>query len=386
MPPKKKRIAILGATGSIGQQSLQVIDAHPHRFEAVLLSAARSIDQLEADAHSFSVDAVLVEDLQARNTLSTRLKGQHTKVYPPEALAELLNVLNVDLVLVAVVGFAGLSPTLTAIAEGKSVALANKETLVAGGSLVMDAIRKHSVSIYPVDSEHSAIFQCLMGEMPETVDKIILTASGGPFCEVPAHQLQKITPKQALAHPNWSMGPKVSIDSATMMNKGLEVIEAHWLFDLPPERIEVLIHKQSWVHSLVQFVDGSQKAQLGPADMRLPIQLALSYPERLPLKCKPLELADVGGLSFAAPDTDRFPALSLCYAALRKGGNFPCALNAANESAVSAFLEEQLPFSEIVPLVADCLEKITYIAHPSYEELVHTDAQSRKMATELITI
>ena len=248
----------------------------------------------------------------------------------------------------------------------------------------MEALRRQQVPLYPVDSEHSAVFQCLMGESASAVDKIILTASGGCFWDTPAEQLRRITPAQALVHPNWTMGPKVSIDSATMMNKGLEVIEAHWLFDLPPQRIEVLIHRQSWVHSLVQFVDGSQKAQLGPADMRLPIQLALSYPERLPLKVQPLDMAAVGTLTFASPDPLRFPAVPLCYEALRRGGNLPCALNAANECAVAAFLQERLPFTKIVPIVEEVLEKMAYLSHPSYAELVHTDAQARRMATERI--
>ena len=381
---KKRRIAILGATGSIGQQALQVIDAYSDRFEATLLTARESIDRLASDAARFSPEAVLVEEQASRVKLASLLEGSRTKVYPPEDFADLLYELRIDLVLVAVVGFAGLGPTLTAIEAGKTIALANKETLVAGGKLVMDALRAKKVPLYPVDSEHSAIFQCLMGEPRAALDKIILTASGGAFWEKSTEEMRHITPEQALQHPNWKMGPKVSIDSATMMNKGLEVIEARWLFDLPAERIEVLIHRQSWVHALVQFVDGSQKAQLAPADMRIPIQLALSYPERLLLQLQPLDLAKIGELTFASPDHVRFPALPLCYEALARGGNFPCALNAANECAVAAFLKEQLPFIEIVPIVSGCLEKTTYIAHPSYEDLLHTDKESRRVVTELI--
>ena len=386
MTHKKRRIAVLGATGSIGRQALQVITEHSERFEATLLTAKRSVEQIVDEVERLSPSAVLIEEKESRVRLSSLLRNSQTKVYPPEALADLLHKLEIDIVLVAMVGFAGLQPTLTAIEAGKPIALANKETLVAGGEIVMAALREKNLPIYPVDSEHSAIFQCLIGEPLDSLKKIILTASGGTFWEKSTDELHHIKPSQALQHPNWEMGPKVSVDSATMMNKGLEVIEAHWLFNLSPSRIEVLIHRQSLVHSLVEFVDGSQKAQIGPSDMRIPIQLALSYPERLPLKVEPLQLEKVGSLTFTLPDSIRFPSLPLCYEVIEKGGNFPCALNAANECAVEAFLKEYLPFTEIVAVVASCLEKIAYIAHPSYEELLETDKESRRIATELIHV
>ena len=381
-----KRIAILGATGSIGQQALQVIAAHPARFQVTLLSAASNYQGLYEAALRFEPKALMMEEPEARKQLEQRLKSTDIRVHPTDSFAELLKEVPVDLVLVAVVGFAGLAPTLAAISAGKTIALANKETLVAGGHLVMQALKDHDVALYPVDSEHSAIFQCLMGEAPEAVDKLILTASGGPFWSKSHEEMKTVTLQMALKHPNWVMGKKVSIDSATMMNKGLEVIEARWLFSLTAEHIEVLVHRQSLVHSLVQFVDGSQKAQLGPTDMRIPIQFAMSYPERLPLDVKPVQLGSVGTLLFENPDHERFPALGLCYAALRSAGNMPCALNAANECAVAAFLAQQISFVQIARVVAECLEKIGYLGNPSYLELASTDAHARRIAEGIIAV
>ena len=384
LPPKKKRIAILGATGSIGQQALEVVRAHSDRFEVSLLSA-RSQEQLLYEASlEFGPQALLVEEESARKRLKNRLHPRGPKVYSTDDFAELVYELPIDLVIVAVVGFAGLAPTLSAIEAGKPIALANKESLVAGGSLVMEAARSKGVPIYPIDSEHSAIFQCLVGEEKTSIKKLILTASGGPFWEMPSDQMSKIRPSEALRHPTWTMGPKVTVDSATMMNKGLEIIEAYWLFGVPLAQIEVLVHRQSWVHSLVEFVDGSQKAQLGPSDMRLPIQFAMSYPERLPLQLKPFLLSAMQDLSFEAPDEERFPSIRLAREALSTGGNIPCALNAANECAVAAFLEERLPFTEIMPLIASCLEKISYTSHPNYAYIQSTDTQSRVITEQLI--
>ncbi len=389
MANERKKIAILGATGSVGQQALQVIAEHADLFEVTLLAAHSKWEQLYADALRFRPQALMVTEAEAMAHLTNRLQEEDPspaiRVYPLESFATVLKAVPIDLVLVAVVGFAGLAPTLDAIAAGKTIALANKEALVAGGSLVMEALKQHDTKLYPVDSEHSAIFQCLMGEDKEAVQSLTLTASGGPFWSRAEEDMHAITPEMALAHPNWDMGAKVSIDSATMMNKGLEVIEAYWLFGLPLEKIKVVVHRQSWVHALVQFIDGSQKAHLGPADMRLPIQFALSYPERISSSVPLLDLSAVRDLSFEAPDYQRFPALPLCYDTLEQGGNKPCALNAANECAVTAFLDGDLSFMGIVPVVTTCLQKIDCIERPSYIELAHTDAEARKITQELIT-
>ena len=379
----KKRIAILGVTGSIGEQALKVIRAHSNRFELRLIAAHSRSDRLAEIATEFRPDATLVASPEARDRLCAALEPQGLRVYDTSDFDELIGTLAIDLVVVAVVGFAGLAPTLSAIRAGKDVALANKEALVAGGALVRAAVRQYGVALLPIDSEHSAIFQCLLGEPRNSIKKLILTASGGPFWDAPTESLDKVTPAQALNHPTWKMGPKISIDSATMMNKGLEIIEAHWLFDIPLERIEVLIHRQSWVHSLVEFVDGSLKAQLGPSDMRLPIQLALSYPDRLPLNVEALKLEQIGSLSFEPPDELRFPALRIAREAITKGGNIPCALNAANECAVEAFLQNRISFTEITQLTEACLEQIHYIAQPSYSEIVETDAESRSIIHKL---
>ena len=383
MSPPKKHIAILGATGSIGTQALEVIRAHSDLFELRLISAHSQVDLLAEIAAEFRPDATLVALPEARKRLRAQLEPEGLNVYDTADFDELIQTLSIDLVLVAVVGFSGLAPTLSAIREGKDIALANKEAIVAGGALVTEALRRHGVQLLPIDSEHSAIFQCLLGESRSSVQKLILTASGGPFWTTPSERLAQVQPADALKHPTWKMGPKVSIDSATMMNKGLEIIEAHWLFDIPLERIEVLVHRQSWVHSLVEFVDGSLKAQLGPSDMRLPIQLAMSYPNRLPLDVEPLQLDKLKDLSFEAPDEERFPALRIAREAMVAGGNIPCALNAANECAVEAFLQGRISFTKITQLTEACLEKIHYIAQPNYADIFDTDTQSRSIMQQL---
>ena len=374
---RKKRIAVLGATGSIGTQALEVIAAHRDHFEAPLLMANENIAPLRRSAMRCGAEALLVAHPQARAKLQAEA-GHTLHILSPDALEEALCRLEIDLVLVALVGFAGLRPTLQAISAKKDIALANKETLVVAGHLVMKEAKRQGVKILPVDSEHSALFQCLLGESEHSIDKVILTASGGPFWQKKEVNFAEITPQQALTHPNWTMGAKISVDSATMLNKGFEVIEAHWLFSLPASRIEVLVHKESIVHALIKFVDGSYKAHLGAPDMRVPIQLAFSYPKRLPLDVPALSIRQLQALSFEAPDDQRFPALPLAYEVLRKGGNTACILNAANECAVQAFLAGHISFSNIIPLSKTCLQEIPYLAHPSYDELLETDTKTRQ--------
>jgi len=351
----KKRIAILGSTGSIGRQCLEVISKHPDHFEAEILTALDNSDALIQQALKIQPNAVVIADPAHYSKVNRALSPHSIKVFSgEESLCEVVSWESVNLVLNALVGFSGLAPTLAAIKAGKSVALANKESLVAGGHLVMNAAIAGNIPIIPVDSEHSAIFQCLCGEK-SPIEKLILTASGGPFFRTPAHELPYIRKEQALNHPNWTMGEKVTIDSATMMNKGLEVIEAHRLFGLPTSKIDVLVHPQSIIHSMVQFEDGAVKAQMSHPDMRIPIQYALSFPRRLPLDTPRLQFEALRHLDFFPLEPEKFPSLALAYYALEQGGNMPCALNAANEIAVKAFLEERIPFHHIPQVIEKTL-------------------------------
>jgi 1-deoxy-D-xylulose-5-phosphate reductoisomerase len=351
-------IAILGSTGSIGRSSLEVIEAMPDRFRVTCLTAHRNTGLLAEQVRRFRPRTVVVTDPACAGPLRTLVDGSTEVLCGDDALLEVVAHENVDIVISALVGFAGLHPTLRAIEAGKDIALANKETLVVGGELVMAKVRAHNVRLLPVDSEHSAILQCLQGEDLHAVNRLILTASGGPFLNTPRDQMADITPARALKHPTWTMGAKITIDSATLMNKGLEVIEAHWLFGLPPERIEVIVHPQSIIHSMVEFVDGSVKAQLGVPDMKLPIQYALTYPERPPSTFKRVDFAALGQLTFQEPDVDRFPCLSLAFRAMRDGGSAPAVMNAANEVAVGLFLEGRIGFSAIPELIAQAMDAI----------------------------
>lgn len=378
----KKRIAILGSTGSVGVQALEVIAQCPQDFEVEMLAARRNVDLLIAQARRHLPNAVVITDPAFYLTLKDALKPLPVKVFAGNrALEEALALPSVDIVLNAIVGIAGLLPTLAAIDAGKTIALANKETLVAAGELIRRRAIQKNVSIIPVDSEHSAIFQCLAGE-PSPPEKVILTASGGPFLNTPLEKLPQVTKNEALRHPQWQMGSKITIDSATMMNKGFEVIEARWLFDLPPERIEVVVHPQSIVHSLVQFADGALKAQMGVPDMRLPIAYALSHPHRLPLALPRCNLAEAGALTFLPPDMHKFPCLQFAYDALGAGGVACCALNAANEAAVAAFLADRIPFVQIARIVEQCLARHTPAASPALEDYLAADTQARQMAEE----
>ncbi len=380
-PPK--RIAILGSTGSIGTQALQVIAAHPDHFQVEVLTAQHNADLLIEQSLAFRPNVVVIGNEDLYDKVFAALDPAGVKVYTgPKALNSVVEMDTVDLVLTALVGYAGLQPTLRALAAGKPIALANKETLVVAGELVTRLAREKGVNIYPVDSEHSAIFQCLVGEFHNPIEKLILTASGGPFRGKDRQYLRTVTKAQALKHPNWSMGAKVTVDSATLMNKGLEVIEARWLFNVEAARIEVVVHPQSIVHSLVQFEDGSIKAQMGLPDMKLPIQYALGFPHRLPSDFPRFDFTRYPSLTFEPPDTDTFVNLSLAYQALGQGGNMPCILNAANEVAVQAFLREQVGFLEIPDVVATCMAKVPYIAHPAYEDYVQTDRETRRLAGE----
>ena len=380
-PPK--RIAILGSTGSIGTQALQVIAAHPDHFQVEVLTAQHNADLLIEQSLAFRPNVVVIGNEDLYDKVFAALDPAGVKVYTgPKALGSVVEMDTVDLVLTALVGYAGLQPTLRALAAGKPIALANKETLVVAGELVTRLAREKGVNIYPVDSEHSAIFQCLVGEFHNPIEKLILTASGGPFRGKDRQYLRTVTKAQALKHPNWSMGAKVTVDSATLMNKGLEVIEARWLFNVEASQIEVVVHPQSIVHSLVQFEDGSIKAQMGLPDMKLPIQYALGYPHRLPSDFPRFDFTRYPSLTFEKPDTDTFVNLALAYKALGQGGNMPCILNAANEVAVQAFLREQIGFLEIPDVVAGCMAKVPYIAHPVYEDYVQTDRETRRLAGE----
>ncbi len=385
MEEQKKRIAILGSTGSIGTQALDVIQSHPDYFEVEVLTAQNNADLLIAQAKKFKPNAVVIANEDHYAKVKEALISEDVKVFAGEnALEAVVQMDSIDLVLTALVGFSGLKPTMKAIEAGKDIALANKETLVVAGELVTTLARQKGVNIFPVDSEHSAIFQCIVGEFHNPIEKIILTASGGPFRGRKKEELKNVTKAQALKHPNWTMGAKVTIDSATLMNKGLEVIEAKWLFGVKTEQIEVVVHPQSIIHSLVQFRDGSIKAQLGLPDMRLPIQFAMAYPERLDSDFPRFDFSKYPSLTFEKPDTESFRNLALAFEALGRGGNMPCVLNAANEVAVAEFLSEKVGFLEMTDLVEECLGKMNFIPKPSFDDYLQTDKETRIRAKELI--
>jgi 1-deoxy-D-xylulose-5-phosphate reductoisomerase len=381
----KKHIAILGSTGSIGTQALEVIAANPENFEVEVLTAQNNAELLIQQAKEFKPNAVVIVNEDFYPQVKDALVPLDIKVFAGEkSLASIVQMDSIDIVLTALVGYSGLKPTIKAIEAGKNIALANKETLVVAGELITQLAREKGVNIYPVDSEHSAIFQCLVGEFDNPIEKIILTASGGPFRGKKRHELKSVTKAQALKHPNWTMGAKVTIDSASLMNKGLEVIEAKWLFGLKPEQIEVIVHPQSIVHSLVQFRDSSIKAQLGLPDMRLPIQFALGYPQRLKADYPRFDFTQYPSLTFEPPDTETFRNLALAFQAMAKAGNMPCVLNAANEIAVQEFLKDNIGFLQMSEVVERCLEKITYVSKPTFEDYVVTDTETRQLAGELI--
>lgn len=383
---QKKGIAILGSTGSIGTQALEVIEAYPEFFDLQVLTAGKNASLLIDQARKYKPNTVVIGDESAYTFVKDALREEDIHVYTGEdALCQVVESGEVDCVLTALVGYAGLRPTLRAIGAGKTIALANKETLVVAGELVTRMAREKGVNIYPVDSEHSAIFQCLVGEFHNPIEKIYLTASGGPFRGWTSEQLKTVTKAQALKHPNWSMGAKITIDSATLMNKGLEVIEAKWLFNLQPEQIDVIVHPQSIVHSLVQFEDGSMKAQMGLPDMKLPIQFALTYPDRFPTQFPRFDFAAYPNLTFEKPDRKIFKNLDLAYRAMETGGTAACMLNAANEVAVDAFLNEQISFDTIARINQETLTSLISIPNPTYDDYVQSDAEARSFAQKLIS-
>jgi 1-deoxy-D-xylulose-5-phosphate reductoisomerase len=381
----KKHIAILGSTGSIGTQALEVIAAHPEAFEVEVLTAQSNWELLVQQALQFKPNAVVIVNEDHYGAVKDALGKEDIKVYAGEkSLSSIVEMETIDLVLTALVGYSGVKPTLKAIEAGKNIALANKETLVVAGELITRKAREKGVNIYPVDSEHSAIFQCIVGEFQNRIEKIVLTASGGPFRGKKREELMTVTKGQALRHPNWTMGAKVTIDSASLMNKGLEVIEAKWLFGLKPEQVEVIVHPQSIIHSFVQFEDGSMKAQLGLPDMRLPIQFAMTYPHRLPADFPRFDFVKYPALTFEKPDTETFRNLALAFEALQRGGNMPCVLNAANEVAVAEFLKDKVGFLEMSEIVEQCLAKLDYIKNPGFDDYVNTDKETRIRAYEMI--
>lgn len=376
-----KKIAILGSTGSIGTQTLEVIEQHPNRFQVEVLTAQNSADLLIEQALKWNPSHVVIGNELQFQKVKEALSSKNIQVHTgSKSLEDLVQLDSIDIVLTALVGYAGLLPTIKAIEAKKTIALANKETLVVAGALIMPLAAKMGVPILPVDSEHSAIFQCLMGEAHNPIEKIILTASGGPFRGYKRADLEKVGRAQALKHPNWSMGAKITIDSASLMNKGLEVIEAAWLFDLTADQIDVVVHPQSIVHSLVQFEDGSIKAQLGLPDMKLPIQFALGYPNRIPANFPRFDFKNYANLSFEEADVDTFKNLGLAFQALGKGGNMACLLNAANEIAVDSFLKEEISFLEMSQLNEYCMSEGTFLASPSLEDYIETDQLSRHLA------
>lgn len=383
--PRPKHIAVLGSTGSIGTQALEVIEAHPDRFRIEVLTAGNNATLLREQAIKYKPNAVVICNEAEYAALKDELFPMGIKVYcGADAMAEVVEMEEIDVVLTALVGFAGLKPTLKAIEAGKHIALANKETLVVAGELVTAAARRKGVNIYPVDSEHSAIFQCLVGEFHNPIEKLILTASGGPFRGKKRQDLIHIKPEQALKHPNWEMGAKITIDSASLMNKGLEVIEAKWLFGVEPDAIDVVVHPQSIVHSFVQFEDGSVKAQMGPPDMKLPIQYALSYPDRYRSDFPRLDFALHPSLTFEEPDVKTFRNLGLAYEAMKRGGGAPCVLNAANEVAVDAFLNRRLTFLDMSDLLEQCLEEMPHRDHPTLADYFEIDTETRHLAAEKV--
>lgn len=379
----RKQIAILGSTGSIGTQALQVIEEHPDLYEVYALTANNKVDLLVEQARKFHPEAVVIANEDKYPQLKEALADMPVKVYAgADALCQIVESRPIDIVLTAMVGYAGLRPTMNAIKAGKTIALANKETLVVAGELINRLAGEYHAPILPVDSEHSAVFQCL--EMNNPVHKVILTASGGPFRTYTMEQLRTVTKEQALRHPNWHMGAKITIDSASMMNKGFEVIEAKWLFGVRPDQIEVVVHPQSVIHSMVEFEDGAVKAQLGVPDMRLPIQYAFSYPKREPLSGERLDFSKYNTLTFEKPDTDRFRNLALAYEALHRGGNMPCIVNAANEVVVAAFLKDQISFLGMSDVIEKAMVRVPFIQNPDYADYVETDAETRRIAAELV--
>lgn len=382
---KKKQIAILGSTGSIGSQALQVVAEHPDLYEVYALTANNSVEQLIQQARQFMPEAVVIANENKYEELKQALSGLPIKVYAGvEALCQVVESGPIDIVLSAMVGYAGLKPTINAIKARKQIALANKETLVVAGELINSLANTYKAPILPVDSEHSAIFQCLAGEFDNPIEKIILTASGGPFRTCSLEQLSLVKKEQALKHPNWEMGAKITIDSASMMNKGFEVIEAKWLFGVRPDQIEVVVHPQSVIHSMVQFEDGSVKAQLGMPDMRLPIQYAFSYPYRIKSSFERIDFTKCTNLTFEQPDTKRFRNLALAYEAMNKGGNMPCIVNAANEVVVAAFLRDEIGFLQMSDVIEQTMCKVSYINQPDHDDYVATDAEARRIAAGLI--
>lgn len=379
----KKQIAILGSTGSIGTQALQVIEEHPDLYEVYALTANNKVDKLIEQARKFMPEAVVIANEDKYQVLKDALADLPIKVYAgAEALCEIVESGPINIVLTAMVGYAGLKPTINAIKAGKTIALANKETLVVAGELITELAQQYRTPILPVDSEHSAIFQCL--EMNNPISKVILTASGGPFRTFTMEQLATVTKEQALKHPNWSMGAKITIDSASMMNKGFEVIEAKWLFGVKPEQIEVVVHPQSVIHSMVEYMDGAVKAQLGVPDMRLPIQYAFSYPKRETLSGERLDFMKCSALTFEAPDTKRFRNLAFAYYAMNRGGNMACILNAANEVVVASFLKDQISFLGMSDVIEMTMDRVAFINNPTYNDYVETDAIARRIAAELV--
>ncbi len=382
---EKKRVAVLGSTGSIGTQTLEVISKHPDQFEVEVLTANNQIGKLVQQCRTFLPNTVVIGNKDKYHQLQEALKDLPIKVYAgDQAIAQVVEMGTVDIVLTAMVGFAGLLPTINAIKAGKVIALANKETLVVAGDIITELAAKNRIPILPVDSEHSAIFQCLAGEFHNPIEKIYLTASGGPFRGKNTAFLSNVTPEQALNHPNWEMGNKITIDSASMMNKGLEVIEARWLFGLKPEQIDVIVHPQSIVHSIVQFTDGSMKAQMGLPDMRLPIQYALTYPDRFTSDFPRFNFMDYPNLSFEKPDRQTFRNLSIAYDAMHTGGNMPCIMNAANEVAVEGFLHNSIGFLQMSDIIEKTMAKVSFVQKPSIDDYFKTDTEARRIAQGLI--
>lgn len=381
----KRRIAILGSTGSIGTQTLDVVRQHPDLFQVEVLTANNSSEALIAQAREFDVNSVVICNQSKYREVADALQPEGVKVFAGiDSACGLVAGDNIDIVVASMVGFSGLAPTIAAVKAGKIIALANKETLVAAGQVVMDLAEKHHAPILPVDSEHSAIFQCLLAAQGNSLSRIHLTASGGPFRTWDRERISKATKDMALRHPNWNMGAKITIDSATMMNKGFEVMEARWLFNTPAEKINVVVHPESIIHSMVEFEDGAVIAQLGHPDMREPIQFALSFPERLSLNNRKLDFAELGSLSFFAPDLEKFPALGLAFEAIKRGGNIPCALNAANEAVVAAYLRDRIGFYDMSEIVGECMAGADFVANPSVDDIFATNDEVFARANELI--
>lgn len=381
----KRKLAILGSTGSIGTQALDVVNEHPDLFEVYAITANNQVDLLINQARKFMPEVVVIANEQKYPELKEALEDLPIKVWAgDDAIEQLVQMQPIDMVLTAMVGYSGLRPTIAAIKAKKAIALANKETLVVAGELITALATENKVPVIPVDSEHSAIFQCLVGEWENQVEKILLTASGGPFRTFSMEDLKRVTKADALKHPNWTMGAKITIDSASMMNKGFEMIEAKWLFGVTPEQIQILVHPQSVVHSMVQFEDGAVMAQMGIPDMRLPISYAFSYPKRLPSKMPRLDFMQYSALTFEEPDMERFRNLGFAFEAVRKGGNMPCILNAANEVVVAAFLQDKIGFLQMSEIIEQVMLKASVVAVPTYDDYVATDKEARRFALELI--